>query len=105
MIRKNQLCLVKSMAVKHILITLSSIISLVCAANPNLYDAKHGIKMGVPSDGCDDAKTNLEMDWDGNSVNFTCFNPTRPLVPNTNVPSSLHCDSVSNDYFPSEFHL
>jgi len=25
-------------------------------SNPALFDKKHGIKMGVPSDGCDDAK-------------------------------------------------
>ncbi len=25
-------------------------------SNPALFDRKHGIQMGVPSDGCDDAK-------------------------------------------------
>ena len=32
----------------------------VAKDNPDMYDMKHGIKMGVPKDGCDDAKVSLK---------------------------------------------
>jgi len=65
-----------------------------------LYDAKHGVKMGVPNGGCDDAKTSLHMDWDENSVNYTCFNPTTPFIPDDHVESLLHCDNVPRNFLP-----
>ena len=55
--------------------------------------------MGVSNGGCDDAHSNLEVDWKGNSVNYTCFNPTTPLIPNYGIQSKLHCDNVKNNYF------
>ena len=67
-----------------------------------LFDKNHGVKMGVPNGGCDDAKTNLFMDWTGDSVNYTCFNPTTPFIPDGEVQSILHCDNVPNNYFPSK---
>ncbi|XP_044270695.1 uncharacterized protein LOC123015176 [Tribolium madens] len=39
----------------------------------NMYDPKHGVVMGVKDPHCDDAKTNLEIDWDYNPVNHSCF--------------------------------
>jgi hypothetical protein len=56
--------------------------------------------MGVPSNGCDDGHTMLDVDWDGNSVNYTCFNPNTPFIPNTNIESTLHCDDVPPNYSP-----
>lgn len=71
-------------------------------AQGELHDAKHGVKMGIPNGGCDDGKTKLEVDWDGSFVNYTCLNPTKPIIPDENIPSKLHCDNVSNDYSPSK---
>lgn len=65
-----------------------------------LFDAKHGVKMGVPSGGCDDGQTNLDVDWDGDSVNYTCFTPSRPLYPNFEVASQLFCDEVPPGFVP-----
>ena len=70
--------------------------------NNQLFDAKHGIKMGVPNGGCDDAKTSLNVDWDENSVNYTCFNPTTPFIPDETVESLLHCDNVPKNFLPSK---
>ena len=58
--------------------------------------------MGVPNGGCDDGKTSLHVDWDENSVNYTCFNPTTPFIPDENVESLLHCDNVPNNFLPSK---
>jgi len=65
-----------------------------------LYDAKHGVKMGVPNGGCDDGKTRLQFDWDEKSINYTCFNPTTPLIPDDGIKSKLHCDNVPKNFFP-----
>ena len=73
------------------------------ALSPDLYDQKQGVKMGIPSDGCDDAKTNLEVDWDGDSVNYTCFMPSQPFWPNLDIESLLHCDQIPKNYYPSKF--
>lgn len=68
----------------------------------SLFDAKHGVKMGVPNGGCDDGKTNLNVDWDGNSINYTCFYPTKPMMPDMNIESLLHCDDVPRNFLPSK---
>ena len=61
--------------------------------------------MGVPNGGCDDAKTSLNVDWDENSVNYTCFNPTTPFIPDETVESLLHCDNVPKNFLPSKNYL
>ena len=71
-------------------------------AGNKLFDAKHGVKMGVPDGGCDDAKTSLEVDWNENSVNYTCFYPTKPFLPDANIESLMHCDNVPPNFYPSE---
>ena len=59
--------------------------------------------MGVPTDGCDDGKTALTVDWNGDSLNYTCFYPTDPLIPDGTVQSRLHCDNVPNGFYPRKF--
>lgn len=74
------------------------------AHHGSLYDEKHGIKMGIPKDGCDDGKTNLNVDWDGDSVNYTCFSPSTPLIPNPDIKSELFCDTtIPKNYFPQHY--
>ncbi len=34
-------------------------------------------------------------------MNFTCFNPQNPLIPDPNVKSKLYCDnSIPKNYYP-----
>ena len=68
--------------------------------SPDLFDAKHGVKMGVPTDGCDDGKTALTVDWNGDSLNYTCFYPTKPFIPDSRIQSNLHCDNVPKGFYP-----
>ena len=68
--------------------------------SPDLFDAKHGVKMGVPTDGCDDGKTALTVDWSGDSLNYTCFYPTKPFIPDSSIRSNLHCDNVPKGFYP-----
>ena len=60
--------------------------------------------MGVPTDGCDDGKTALTVDWNGDSLNYTCFYPTEPLIPDGTVQSKLHCDNVPNGFYPRKLY-
>ncbi len=62
----------------------------------------HGVKMGVKSDTCDDAKSNLAMDWGGSKVDYTCYNPQRPILPDESKAPSLFCEDLQ-DYYPSMF--
>jgi len=71
--------------------------------SPDLFDAKHGVKMGVPTDGCDDGKTALTVDWSGDSLNYTCFYPTKPLIPDSSIRSNLYCDNVPKGFYPQHF--
>lgn len=50
-------------------------ISAMAEIPEGMKDAMHGIKMGVSSDICDNAKDGLEIDWDGSAVNYTCYHP------------------------------
>lgn len=69
----------------------------------SLYDAKQGIKMGVPNGGCDDAQTGLDMDWDGSPTEYVCYYPTKPLIPNPKIESKLECENLASNYLPRHF--
>nr|XP_050849830.1 uncharacterized protein LOC127063748 isoform X3 [Vespula vulgaris] len=56
----------------------------------------HSIPMGIVSTECDDAKTNLTIDWDGSPVNYTCYN--RRIIPNTEINPMLYCEEVPTAY-------
>ncbi|KAG8185031.1 hypothetical protein JTE90_017054 [Oedothorax gibbosus] len=45
----------------------------------DMKDSVHGVKMGVSSDICDNAKDNLETDWKGSPLNYTCYHPKNRL--------------------------
>lgn len=47
-------------------------------------------------------QTNLDVDWDGSPVNYTCYNPQDPISSNPEVQSKASCDQVDNDYYPSK---
>ncbi|KAJ8967656.1 hypothetical protein NQ314_002691 [Rhamnusium bicolor] len=53
--------------------------------NNRLYDAHHGIAMGVEDPNCDDAKVNLKVDWFMNPENYTCYEDKRLYAPKTTV--------------------
>ncbi len=69
----------------------------------SMYDAKHGVKMGVSNVACDDAKTNLNVDWDGNPANHTCYWPTKPFWPDKSIEPTTSCVDLPNDYYPTHF--
>jgi len=60
------------------------------------------VTMGVKRTDCDDGATNLEVDWDGHPRNFTCYHPTKPLLPRS-APSSLECNPPPEGYMPQHF--
>ncbi|XP_033355164.1 uncharacterized protein LOC117236380 [Bombus vosnesenskii] len=56
----------------------------------------HGVPMGYPSRNCDDAKTNLTMDWDGNPINYTCYD--NKIIPNRNTIALKYCERIPKYY-------
>lgn len=56
----------------------------------------NSIHMGIVSTQCDDAKTNLTLDWNGSPENYTCYN--RRIIPNTNIIPILYCENVPTAY-------
>ncbi|XP_053209976.1 uncharacterized protein LOC128393790 [Panonychus citri] len=68
----------------------------------NYSDSKHGIQMGKVIHGCDDAKTNLELDWDGSPLDYVCFHPKNPY-PVKKTKSIRKCIDLPKDYFPQHF--
>ncbi|XP_063226180.1 uncharacterized protein LOC134532996 [Bacillus rossius redtenbacheri] len=65
---------------------------------PELQDHKHGVKMGVKSVRCDNAKINLTVDWDYNPINYTCFYPTHRIRPDLSVRPLLECENIPKKY-------
>ncbi|XP_017760345.1 PREDICTED: uncharacterized protein LOC108550930 isoform X2 [Eufriesea mexicana] len=56
----------------------------------------HGVPMGYPSKSCDDAKTNLTLDWDGNPINYTCYD--KRIVPDRNIIAIKYCERIPKYY-------
>ncbi|CAG2164087.1 unnamed protein product [Oppiella nova] len=65
-----------------------------------LKDDKHGIKMGKVFHGCDDAMNDLDIDWDGSPLNYTCYNPQHPLPVLKHITSIETCDPIPDGYYP-----
>ncbi|XP_017770360.1 PREDICTED: uncharacterized protein LOC108558066 [Nicrophorus vespilloides] len=64
----------------------------------NLYDKKHGIKMGIPNSACDDGESRLDVDYDGSPMNFTCFDNRALYAPNYNVHPILEHEAIPKGY-------
>uniref|UniRef100_T1J6D3 DUF3105 domain-containing protein n=1 Tax=Strigamia maritima TaxID=126957 RepID=T1J6D3_STRMM len=60
------------------------------------------VEMGRPDSDCDDAKTNLTVDWDESPVNYTCYTKFR-LKQNRNLKPSLECDDIPIGYIPEHY--
>ncbi|XP_003699351.3 uncharacterized protein LOC100875586 [Megachile rotundata] len=56
----------------------------------------HGIPMGQPSATCDDAKTNLTLDWDGSPINHTCYD--KKIVPDRETLAFKYCLHIPKYY-------
>ncbi|XP_017880005.1 uncharacterized protein LOC108624905 [Ceratina calcarata] len=56
----------------------------------------HGIAMGHPSVNCDDAKTNLTMDWDGDPIDYICYN--QRITPSRDKIAIKYCEHISEHY-------
>lgn len=56
----------------------------------------HLVPMGHPSKDCDDAKTNLTMDWDRSPVNYTCYD--RKIVPSVDRLPLKYCEHIPKSY-------
>ncbi|XP_014276623.1 uncharacterized protein [Halyomorpha halys] len=47
---------------------------------------------------CDDGKTNLTVDWDGDPVNYTCYNPHNYFKPNYDLPNLIIKSAIPKAY-------
>ncbi|XP_066594658.1 uncharacterized protein [Prorops nasuta] len=54
------------------------------------------IEMGLPSEKCDDAKTNLTVDWDYSPVNHTCY--SKRIIPDINTKAKIYCEKIPYSY-------
>jgi hypothetical protein len=66
----------------------------------NLYDSEHEIVMGVKNPNCDDGKTNLQVDWDFNPINYTCFMHDRKVLyrPRSDIQPIYSRDHIPKGY-------
>ncbi|CAG7837795.1 unnamed protein product [Allacma fusca] len=65
---------------------------------------EHGrVQMGVASDQCDDAKTNLTVDWDGSVANYTCFHPETRFPQSPYLQPLQECEVIPDAYRPEHF--
>ncbi|PSN39342.1 hypothetical protein C0J52_21869 [Blattella germanica] len=64
----------------------------------DIHDREHGVKMGVSSHSCDDAKTNLTVDWDFSPFDYTCYNPTNKFYPDWRIKPILECENIPKHY-------
>ncbi|XP_076757930.1 uncharacterized protein LOC143427570 [Xylocopa sonorina] len=56
----------------------------------------HGVAMGYPSAACDDAKTNLTVDWDGNPLDYVCYE--KRIVPDRSTIAVKYCERIPKYY-------
>ncbi|KAK9297439.1 hypothetical protein QLX08_008864 [Tetragonisca angustula] len=55
-----------------------------------------GVPMGYSSKSCDDAKTNLTVDWDGSPIDYTCYDER--ITPNRSTTALKYCERIPKHY-------
>lgn len=65
-------------------------------------NVRNKVKMGEKHAECDDGETNIDIDWSGHPMNYTCYHPTTPILSN-NLPPVLECEDLAPDYQPQHF--
>ncbi|CAG9865428.1 unnamed protein product [Phyllotreta striolata] len=58
---------------------------IVVKKHHDLGDTKHGVKMGISDSICDDARSNLTVDWFLAPDNYTCLDNRKLYLPNSYV--------------------
>lgn len=76
----------------------------IVKANMNMKDDKHGIVMGESLFGCDDGTNDLDIDWNGSPLNYTCYHPNVPFSIRNDVDTVVQCYNVSTDYYVCLFN-
>jgi len=66
-------------------------------------DVRHKVKMGEANVACDDGVNRLDVDWFDSPVNYTCYHPTRPLLPIKSSSPKVECTNPPSDYSPQHF--
>ncbi|ODM94634.1 Tumor protein p53-inducible protein 13 [Orchesella cincta] len=56
--------------------------------------------MGVSNSLCDDAKSNLTVDWNLSPINYTCFHPETRFPRSFDAEPLLECDNLPPKYVP-----
>lgn len=57
--------------------------------------------MGVKNANCDDAKTNLTLDWNGSFSDYVCFHPRTRIYPDDLIEPVLEYESIPESYMVS----
>nr|ARK19811.1 venom protein [Ampulex compressa] len=60
------------------------------------FESSHRIQMGRPTSDCDDAKTNLTVDWDRSPIQHTCYD--KKILPNAGVRPLKYCEYIPKAY-------
>ncbi|XP_023712486.1 uncharacterized protein LOC111867147 isoform X3 [Cryptotermes secundus] len=64
----------------------------------DIHDREHAVRMGVVTTECDDAKTNLTLDWDYSPGDYTCYSYNRRYLPNARIKPILECENIPKYY-------
>lgn len=64
----------------------------------NIRDPEHAVQMGVATAECDDAKTNLTIDWDYSLADYTCYSYNRKYLPVRRTKPILECENIPKYY-------
>jgi len=61
----------------------------------SIIELPHEMYMGHVSSECDDAKTNLTIDWDHTPAEYTCYG--RNIIPNR-IKARIYCENIPKTY-------
>ncbi|KDR15445.1 uncharacterized protein LOC110833602 isoform X1 [Zootermopsis nevadensis] len=64
----------------------------------DIHDREHVVRMGVVTTECDDAKTNLTLDWDYSPADYTCYTYNRKYLPDRRIKPILECENIPMYY-------
>jgi len=77
-----------------------AVMAMMAIIHPHFSGAR--VPMGVKNKKCDDGKSWLDVDWESDPRNYTCYHPERKFLGNS-ARSVLECESLPEDYYPKHF--
>lgn len=75
----------------------------VTHSDPAVKSENGRVQMGIKNSNCDDAKTNLTLDWNGSFYDYVCLHPRTRIYPDDLIEPVLEYENIPEAYMAPHY--